>query len=90
MKEWTGCLALIVGAIVMMILGGVIAFGLGWFGGMILEWICGEHVANGLNMVLGNITNHKFSPNDIPLFCAIMTTIGNFFKSTNYKSTTTN
>ena len=73
-----GCIVLIA---VVLIFGGAISFGLGWLGGLFLKWVCGDTVANGLNMVLGNITQYNFTPNDIPLFSAIMTTIAGFFKS---------
>ena len=78
-----GCIALIV---VILIFGGAISFGLGWLGGLFLKWVCGDAVANGLNMVLGNITQYSFTPNDIPLFSAIMTTIAGFFKSIKYNT----
>ena len=66
---------------ILIVFGGAISFGLGYLGGVFLKWVCGVPVANGLNMVLGNITQHNFTPNDIPLFSAIMTTIAGFFKS---------
>ena len=69
---------------VIVIFGGALSFGLGWLGGLFLKWVCGGAVANGLNMVLGNITQYQFTPNDIPLFSAIMTTIAGFFESTKY------
>lgn len=72
--------------VVGLIFSGAICFGGGYLGGVFLKWICGESVANGLNMVLGNIMNHNFTPNDIPLFTAIMTTIGGFFQSSSSKS----
>ena len=78
-----GVIALIA---VLAIFGGALSFGLGWLGGLFLKWVCGDAVANGLNMVLGNITQHNFTPNDIPLFSAIMTTIAGFFKSVKYKN----
>ena len=85
--ELAGGCALVLLTVGLLVFGGVIYFGLGYFGGIILEWVCGETVANGLNMVLGNITQHTFVPDDIPLFTAIMTTIGGFFKSsTTYES----
>lgn len=76
-----GVITAVVLAVLVCIFSGAIGFGLGYFGGWILELVCGETVANGLNMVLGTITQHEYTPNDIPLFCAIMTTIGSFFKS---------
>ena len=78
-----GCITLIA---ILIIFGGAISFGLGWIGGVFLKWVCGDAVTNGLNMVLGNITQHQFVPNDIPLFSAIMTTIAGFFKSVKYNN----
>lgn len=72
---------LLAAAIVILIFGGAITFGLGYLGGIFLKWVCGGAVADGLNMVLGNFTQHNFTANDVPLFVAIMTTIGGFFKN---------
>ena len=81
-----GAFVTIVLIIAVLIFSGAICFGCGYLGGVFLKWICGESVANGLNMVLGNITDHNFTPNDVPLFVAIMTTIGGFFKNSRTKS----
>lgn len=85
MKDIASSCFAIIGVLVLcailLVFGGAISFGLGWLGGLFLKWVCGDAVANGLNMVLGNITQHHFTPNDIPLFSAIMTTIAGFFKS---------
>ena len=78
-----GCFAALA---VMLVFGSAISFGFGYLGGMFLKWVCGTSVANGLNMVLGNITQYNFTPNDIPLFTGIMTTIGGFFKVVRYKT----
>lgn len=85
-NETASCLGLILVAVILCIFGGAISFGLGCLGGLFLKWICGDAVANGLNMVLGNITQYEFTPSDIPLFSGIMTTIGGFFKVTGAKS----
>lgn len=79
-KLATAIVILIFVALVL-IFGGAFSFALGYFGGWLLKCFVGVPVANGLNMVLGNITQYNFTPNDIPLFCAIMTTIGGFFKT---------
>lgn len=85
--EFAGCITVVVVCALLLIFGGALSFGLGWLGGLFLQWVCGESVANGLNMVLGHITQYEFMPSDIPLFSAIMTTIGSFFKSNStYKS----
>ena len=86
MKHVCTIIGVIVSIAVIAIFGGALAFGLGWLGGLFLKWICGDAVANGLNMVLGNITQYQFTPNDIPLFSAIMTTIAGFFKSVKYSN----
>lgn len=80
-KAIFGCVGVLILCALLLIFGGAITFGLGYVGGLLLKWICGQPVADGLNMVLGNITKYEFTPNDIPLFVAIMTTIGGFFKS---------
>ena len=81
MKDGFTVFGLLVAAIVLLIFGGAITFGLGYLGGIFLKWVCGGVVADGLNMVLGNITQHNFTANDVPLFVAIMTTIGGLFKN---------
>ena len=80
-SEFAGALAILVVAGVLLVFGGAITFGLGYLGGIFLKWVCGGAVADGLNMVLGNITQYNFTANDVPLFVAIMTTIGGFFKN---------
>lgn len=85
-NDTASCLAIILVFVILCILGGAISFGLGCLGGLFLKWICGGAVANGLNMVLGNITQYDFTPNDLPLFSGIMTMIGGFFKAANTKS----
>lgn len=81
MKDGFTVFGLLVAAIVLLIFGGAITFGLGYLGGIFLKWVCGGAVADGLNMVLGNFTQYNFTANDVPLFVAIMTTIGGFFKN---------
>ena len=71
-----GMCAILVAAL---IFGGTFNFLCGYLGGWLLQCFVGEHVANGLNMMLSTITQYTFTPEDIPLFCAIMTTIGGFF-----------
>lgn len=81
MKDTFVDIGIILAAIIVLIFGGAITFGLGYLGGIFLKWVCGGAVADGLNMVLGNITQYNFTANDVPLFVAIMTTIGGFFKN---------
>lgn len=84
--EVSSCLGVILLFVLLCVFGSAISFGLGCLGGLFLKWICGDAVASGLNMVLGNITQYEFTPNDIPLFSGIMTTIGGFFKLKNIKT----
>lgn len=85
-NDAASCLGLVFVFVILCIFGGAISFGLGCLGGVFLKWICGDAIANGLNMVLGNITQYQFAPNDIPLFSGIMTMIGGFFKLKNIKT----
>lgn len=64
-----------------LIFGTTIVFWLAYFGGWILSCFAGDVVAKGLNMVFGNITQHNFTPADIPLFSGIMASVGAFFKA---------
>lgn len=85
-KDIFGIVGILAICAILIVFEGAISFGLGYLGGVFLEWICGGPVAKGLNMILGNITQYDFAPNDIPLFSAIMTTIAGFFKTISYKS----
>ena len=79
MKDIFTLFGIVATAAILLIFGGAITFGLGYLGGIFLKWVCGGAVADGLNMVLGNFTQYNFTANDVPLFVAIMTTIGGFF-----------
>ena len=74
-------IGLILFAAVILIFNGTVFFLCGYLGGLLLKCFVGQLVADGLNMILGNITQFNFTPESIPLFCAIMTTIGGFFKT---------
>ena len=82
MKKNIGMIiGVIVAIILMVIFGGIIGFWLSYFGGWLLKCFAGEIIANGLNMVCANLTQHNFKPDDIPLFCGTMGMIAGFFKS---------
>jgi hypothetical protein len=80
-KDVIGCGTTLLIAALALIFSSTLVFGLGCLGGLLLKLFVGQPVANGLNMVLGNIMQYNFTPDDIPLFCGIMTTIGGFFKT---------
>jgi len=73
-------------AIFALIFNGTVFFLCGYLGGLLLKCFIGQLVADGLNMMLGNITQFNFTPDHVPLFCAIMTTIGGFFKTNFYNN----
>lgn len=81
LSDFAAVFGLLAAAAILLIFSGAITFGLGYLGGIFLKWVCGGAVADGLNMVLGNFTQYNFTTNDVPLFVAIMTTIGGFFKN---------
>lgn len=57
------------------ILGVVI----GWFCGIVIKWIFGSYITNGLNLVF-NTT--RFNAGQLPMICATLSMIGSFFRST--------
>lgn len=69
-----GCFA----AILMVLLLPLLAFGGGYLTGLILKWIIGDAVVNGMNLLL-NTT--RFTPDMLPVVCGALGTIGSFFKS---------
>ena len=75
MKEFSiGCLT----AILMVLLLPLLSFGGGYLTGLVLKWIIGDAVANGMNLLL-NTT--RFTPEMLPVVCGALGTIGSFFKS---------
>ena len=69
-----GCFA----AILMVLLLPLLSFGGGYLTGLILKWIIGDAVVNGMNLLL-NTT--RFTPDMLPVVCGALGTIGSFFKS---------
>ena len=59
-------------------LGTVLTFLFAYLGGMILDWIVGEKLVNGLNLMFDTT---RFTRDLIPLTCATLATIGRYFKS---------
>jgi len=71
-----GCLA----AIILVFLGPLLYFAGGYLTGLILKWIIGSTVVNGLN-ILFNTT--RFTVDSIPIVCGALGVVGSFFKNTN-------
>lgn len=79
MKETTGLIFAIVSAIALLIFSPVITFLLAYIGGMLLDWIVGAKLVEGLNLMFDTT---RFTRDLIPLTCATLATIGRYFKST--------
>ena len=61
----------------LLVFAPVITFGFAYLGGMILDWIVGEKLVNGLNLMFDTT---RFTRDLIPLTCATLATIGRYFK----------
>lgn len=68
----------IIATIIATILFPVITFGLAYLGGMLLNWIVGARLIEGINLMF-NTT--RFTRELIPLTCATLAVIGSYFKS---------
>lgn len=80
--ETVGIVSIISGVVVtfigLLVFAPVITFGFAYLGGMILDWIVGEKLVNGLNLMFDTT---RFTRDLIPLTCATLATIGRYFKS---------
>ena len=80
--ETVGIVSIVSGVIVtfigLLVFAPVITFGFAYLGGMILDWIVGEKLVNGLNLMFDTT---RFTRDLIPLTCATLATIGRYFKS---------
>ena len=80
--EKVGIVSIVSGVVVtfigLLVFAPVITFGFAYLGGMILDWIVGEKLVNGLNLIFDTT---RFTRDLIPLTCATLATIGRYFKS---------
>ena len=80
--ETVGIASIVSGVVVtfigLLVFAPVITFGFAYLGGMILDWIVGEKLVNGLNLMFDTT---RFTRDLIPLTCATLATIGRYFKS---------
>ena len=83
MKATTGCLTWIITLILLVILGPVLNYFFGWLTGVILQWLIGDTVVNGMNYLF-NTT--RFTTDMLPTICGTLGVIGSFFKSTTSSS----
>ena len=83
MKETASCLTWIITLVLLVILGPVLNYFFGWLTGVILQWLIGDMVVNGMNCLF-NTT--RFTTNMLPTICGTLGVIGSFFKSTTSSS----
>ena len=79
--EKVGIVSIVSGVVVtfigLLVFAPVITFGFAYLGGMILDWIVGDKLVNGLNLMFDTT---RFTRDLIPLTCATLATIGRYFK----------
>lgn len=64
--------------ILLLVFAPVLTFAFAYIGGSLLDWIVGEKLVNGLNLMFDTT---RFTRELIPLTCATLATIGRYFKS---------
>lgn len=71
-------LAVVVSGLALFIFTPILTFWFGFLGGIVLKFFVGAEFAMGLNLLF-NTT--RFTPEMIPLMCAVLAILGGFFKS---------
>jgi len=71
------------GVMGLLVFAPVLTFGFAYLGGMILNYFVGSAVVSGLNLIFDTT---RFTRELIPLTCAILATIGKYFKSSQTNS----
>lgn len=83
MKETAGCFGWLITLALLVIVGPVLYYFFGWLTGVILEWLIGDTVINGMNYLF-NTT--RFTTDMLPTICGTLGVIGSFFKSSSSSS----
>ena len=76
--ENVGIGTIIAGLIGILVFSPVLTFLFAYLGGMLLDWIVGAKLVEGLNLMFDTT---RFTRDLIPLTCATLATIGRYFKS---------
>ena len=76
--ETVGIISVIAGFIALLVFSPVLTFLCAYVGGMLLDWIVGAKLVDGLNLMF-NTT--RFTRDLIPLTCTTLATIGKYFKA---------
>ena len=79
MKETAGCFGWLIMLALLVIVEPVLYYFFGWLTGVILQWLIGDTVINGMNYLF-NTT--RFTTDMLPTICGTLGVIGSFFKST--------
>lgn len=72
------CYVEIISAIIATFIAPILVFLAGVVSGLVLKWIIGGFVVDGLNLIF-NTT--RFSADKLPIVCGALAVIGSFFKS---------
>lgn len=83
MEETIGCLTWLIVFVLLLIILPVLSYFGGWLTGVILQWLIGDTVINGMNYLF-NTT--RFTTDMLPTICGTLGVIGSFFKSTSSSS----
>ena len=83
MKETAGCFGWLIILALLVIVEPVLYYFFGWLTGVILQWLIGDTVINGMNYLF-NTT--RFTTDMLPTICGTLGVIGSFFKSTTSSS----
>ena len=83
MKESAACLTWLITLALLVIVEPVLYYFFGWLTGVILQWLIGDTVINGMNYLF-NTT--RFTTDMLPTICGTLGVIGSFFKSTTSSS----
>ena len=68
----------IISTIIAMFIAPILVFLTGVVSGLILKWIVGGFVVDGLNLIFNTA---RFSADKLPIVCGALAVIGSFFKS---------
>lgn len=76
--ETVGIVSVVAGFIALLVFSPVLTFLCAYVGGMLLDWIVGAKLVDGLNLMFDTT---RFTRDLIPLTCATLATIGRYFKA---------
>ena len=79
MQSNSSCLWLILALVVSVLITPILCFLCGWITGIVLNWLIGDTVVSGLNLIFGTT---RFTVDELPMICGTLAVIGSFFKST--------